>query len=606
MMSLPRRFGISGDLINSFNSIVNPDIIFNIYVIGKCFKPMKNGIYSSIVLILLFVFWMTPGLIGREPWKADEPFNFGIANGMMQSGDWVVPKLTGEPFLEKPPLYFATAALCGRLFSPPLEPYEASRVATAFYISLALLFFAFTAQELYGPGYGGRAVFLLLGCVLLQEAGHKMSSDVSLFAGFSIAIYGFALCRRRGTLGGFWIGTGTGIGFLSKGLLAPGTLGISAILLPVFFSTWRRKNYFYSLLVAGVAALPWLVIWPIVLFQRSPDFFMHWFVGENFGRFLGNNFGGVVGFDGNIRDSHSYYLVNLVWLAWPAVLPAAWSVWHFRQTRRDHPIYQIPVLIFVAMIAILSASATNRSLYALPLLLPISLIALPAIPNIPVRVASIVNRFSLLFFGSLALVLWFGWFAMVTGSPSVVAHKLHDFQPDYIPRINGVLLVAAIFYSSAWLLLVIKVTRLDTNVFVNWTLGIVLIWGLIMTLWLPALNAGSSYRAAFTDLKRSLPQGYKCIASRNLGESERAMLEYFTGLQTIRLESTGSSGNCDLLLEERGGDSKSLYSGLQRIWEFNHPSIRPKNIFTLYRINTTIMLDNARTPRAVGKPGYGG
>src|SRR5512135_272307 len=379
---------------------------------------------------------MTPGLIGREPWKADEPFTFGIANDMMRSGDWVVPRLTGEPFLEKPPLYYATAAVCGRLFSPPLEPYEASRMATAFYMSLAVLFFALTARELYGPGYGGRAVFLLIGCVLLQETGHKMITDVSLFAGFSIALYGFALCRRRGTVGGFWIGTGTGIGFLSKGLLAPGVIGLCAVLLPLLFPAWRRKDYRHSLMVSCAAALPWLIIWPVALFQRSPDFFMHWLVGENFGRFLGNNYGGIVGFNAHIKDSHSYYLTNLIWLAWPAVLPAAWSLWHFRKIRRDHPVYQIPVLVFVVMIAVLSASSTNRSLYAMQMLLPISLIALPAIPNIPGRIASIGNRFSILFFGSLALLLWLGWLAMITGNPAFIAHKLHDFQPDYVPSVK--------------------------------------------------------------------------------------------------------------------------------------------------------------------------
>jgi 4-amino-4-deoxy-L-arabinose transferase-like glycosyltransferase len=552
---------------------------------------VKNNIYSSTALILLFVFWMTPGIIGRDPWKADEPFNFGIANEMIRSGDWVVPRLTGEPFLEKPPLYYATAAVCGKLFSPPLELYDASRIATAFYMSLAVLFFALTARELYGPGYGGRAVFLLIGCVLLQEDGHKMVTDVSLLTGFSIALYGFALCRRRGTLGGFWIGTGTGIGFLSKGLLAPGVLGISAVLLPLLFRAWRRKDYLHSLMVSCAAALPWLIIWPIALFQRSPDFFMHWFMGENFGRFLGNNYGGVVGFSELIKDSHSFYLTNLIWLAWPAVLPAAWSLWHFRQTRGNHPVYQIPLLVFVVMIAILSASATNRSLYAIPMLLPICLIALPAIPNVPARAASIGNRFSILFFGSLALALWIGWLAMITGTPAVIAHKLHDFQPDYVPMVKWILLVAALCYSLAWLLVVITITRTDKDITVNWTLGIILIWGLIMTLWLPALNAGSSYRAAFTDLKRSLPSGYTCIASRQLGESERAMLEYFTGLQTRRVEAAGSSGNCDLLLEEQGGDGGNSDAGMQRIWEFKHPSIRPKNIFILYRINNARKLE---------------
>ena len=566
---------------------------------------MKNNIYSTTALILLFVFWMTPGLIGREPWKADEPFSFGIANEMMRSGDWVVPRLTGEPFLEKPPLYYATAAVCGRLFSPPLELYDACRMATFFYMSLAVLFFALTARELYGSGYGGSAVFLLIGCVSFQEAAHKIITDVGMFAGFSIALYGFALCRRRKTLGGFWIGTGTGIGFLTKGLLAPGILGITAIVLPLLFPGWRRKGYRHSLIIACATALPWLIIWPLALFHRSPDFFMHWFVRENFGRFLGNNYGGTVGFNEHITDSHSYYLTNLIWIAWPAVLLAAWSLWHFRRTRLDHPLYQIPVLVFVVMIATLSASATNRSLYAMPLLLPISLIALPGIPRIPARVNSICNRFSILFFGGLALVLWFGWLAMITGSPAVIAQKLHDFQPDYVPAIKGVLLVTALCYSLAWLFLVVMITRADKDFIVNWTLGVVLTWGLIMTLWLPALNAGSSYRTAFMNLKQSIPAEYTCIASRGLGESERAMLEYFTGLQTLRVESAESPPNCDLLLEEQSGDGRKLDTGMQPIWEFSHPSIRPKNIFTLFRINTTKMLPSEKAHGAALNTGHG-
>ncbi len=548
---------------------------------------MKNNIYSATALILLFVLWMTPGLIGREPWKADEPLNFGIADEMIQSGDWIVPRLTGEPFLEKPPLYYATAAVCARLFSPPLQLYDACRIATAFYMFLAVLFFALTARELYGPEFGGRAVFLLISCVALQVAGHKIIPDVGLFAGFSIAIYGFTLCRRRRTWGGFWIGTGTGIGFLTKGLLAPGVLGIIAILLPLLFPAWRRKDYRHSLLVAFAAALPWLTVWPVALFHRSPDFFMQWLVHENFGRFLGNNYGGTVGFNEHKLNSHSYFLTSLIWLAWPAVLPAAWSLWHFRRTRRDHPVYQVPVLVFVVMLATLCASATSRSIYAMPILLPISLIALPVIPKIPARMTRIGNWFSILLSGGLALVLWFGWLAMITGSPAVIAQKLHYYLPDYVPAVKGILLVAALCYSLAWLFMVVAITRVDKDFIVNWTLGVLLIWGLLMTLWLPALNSGSSYRAVFTDLKKSLPPGYSCIASRGLGESERAMLKYFTGLQTLRVEAAGSPENCDLLLEEQSGDDvRKPEAGMQLIWEIDHPSRRPKNIFTLFRIIT--------------------
>lgn len=538
---------------------------------------MKINLLSLPALILVFVLWITPGLVGREPWKADEPYSFGLINHMVQTGDWVVPTLAGEPFLEKPPLFYLTAAGFGRFFSPPLKLYDASRLATAFYMLLAFLFFALTARELYGKEYAAIAVILLLGCAHLQETAHKLITDVGLFAGFSIALYGFALSRRRRAAGGFWIGSGTGIGFLSKGLLAPGVLGIIAIALPAFFRQWRRKDYGVSLVSALAAALPWLVIWPAALYLRSSSFFLEWFWYQNFGRFFGFAHAGT-------GNSHSFYILNLLWIAWPVVLPASWSLWHFRRSWREHPVYQIPLTAFLVILAVLSASASNRSIYALPVLLPVTLIAVAGIDRLPVKAKVIGNRASVLFFGGAALFLWFSWFVMMTGSPAVAAQKIHDFQPDYVPSVNGLLLAVAVLYSLAWLFIVIKVTRSPDYAVVNWTLGVVLAWGLIMTLWLPAVNAGMSYRTAFMSLKKSMPAQYSCVASKGLGESERAMLEYFSGLRTRRIEASGP-GNCDLLLEQRGGEARmsAAAPAWQKIWEIRLPSSRPKDIFTLYR-----------------------
>jgi 4-amino-4-deoxy-L-arabinose transferase-like glycosyltransferase len=544
---------------------------------------MKINILSRPALILLFILWIIPGLVGREPWKADEPYSFNIVYNMIQTGDWVVPSLAGEAFLEKPPLFFLTAAGFGRLFSPPLELYDAARLASAFYMSLSFLFLALAARELFGKDYATTAVILLLGCAHLQVTAHKLITDVSLFAGFSIAIYGFTLSRRRQTAGGGWIGIGTGIGFLSKGLLALGVIGIVAAALPVLYQQWRQKDYAVSLAVALVAALPWIVIWPVALYRKSPDFFIYWLWDQNFGRFLGFNRGSV-GFNAAAPVSHSYYILNLVWIAWPVVLPAFLALWHFRRAWREHPIYQVPLVAFVVMITVLSASSTHRALYAVPLLLPVTLIAVPGVNLLPLKTKLIATRASVLLFGAVAILLWLGWFAMITGSPVVIAQKIHEYWPDYTPSVNRVLLTAAVLYSLAWLFIVIKVTRSPDFAIVNWTLGVVLTWGLVMTLWLPALNASSGYRDTFTALKKSMPDRYSCVARLGLGESERGMLEYFTGIRTRQIGAIGS-GDCDLLLEERSGSSRASAAGplWKKIWEFRRPSNHPKEIFTLYK-----------------------
>ncbi len=538
---------------------------------------------SIPVLILLFILWITPGLVVRDPWKADEPYTVGIVNSMIHTGDLVVPSLTGEPFLEKPPIFFITAAAFGRLLSPPLELHAAARLATGLYIFLALLFFALSAQELYGGDYRTIAVLLLLGCVNLQIPAHKLITDDALFAGFSMALYGFALAGRRRGAAGFWIGTGTGIGFLSKGLIAPGALSVTAIVLPVLFRQWRRKDYAFSLAIAFAAALPWLVIWPAALYLRSPDFFVYWFWDQNFGRFLGFNKGSV-GFNAAALDSHSFFIVNLVWLAWPVVLLAFWSLWHFRRSWREHPAYRMPLVSFLVILAVLSASATNRVLYALPMLLPITLIAVPGSSVLPLKAKVILNRASVLIFGGIAIAAWAAWLAMMTGHPAAIARKLYDFQPDYVPTVNLVLVAVAFLYSMGWLFAVTRVFRAPDNAILNWTFGVILAWCLAMTLWLPVLETGSSYRSAFTSLKKSLPAEYKCVASVNLGESERAMLEYFAGLQPRRIEVSGI-GNCDLLLEVQGSESRPpAGSGWEKIWEFKRPSLHPKDIFTLYEL----------------------
>ena len=44
-----------------------------------------------------------PGIIGHDPWKADEGYTFGNNYDLLQTGDWVVAHFAGEPFMEKPP-----------------------------------------------------------------------------------------------------------------------------------------------------------------------------------------------------------------------------------------------------------------------------------------------------------------------------------------------------------------------------------------------------------------------------------------------------------------------------------------------------------------------
>ena len=81
------------------------------------------------ILAVLIVAWMLPGLFGRDPWKADEAYTFGLVLHIIETGDHLVPTLAGEPFLQKPPLFFSTAAVFVKAFGSFLGFGNAARLA---------------------------------------------------------------------------------------------------------------------------------------------------------------------------------------------------------------------------------------------------------------------------------------------------------------------------------------------------------------------------------------------------------------------------------------------------------------------------------------------
>lgn len=532
-----------------------------------------------IVVAAVFLLWMTPGLVGRDLWKADEPYSFGMINHIVKSGDWVVPTLAGEPFMEKPPVFYLTAAGFVRLLSPGmLKPHEAARMACVFYMLLTVLFMGLAARELLGSDYRAIAVIVLIGSAGLQVTAHKLITDIAMIAGISMALYGLAVSPRRYALGGFLLGTGAGLGFLSKGLLAPGMIGVTALLLPMVFAEWRRKSFFHTLFIACAAALPWFFIWPVALYLRSPHNFIEWFWYQNLGRFLGYAHVGR-------EFSWIFYFIHLPWFALPSLPVALWAIWHNRSSLRAYSGISLPLIMFIVMFLVLTLSSSIRNIYALPMLIPLTILAAAGAGSFPERAQKAVNWTGLALFGALALLLWTGWIAVITGSPAFLANKLHALQPDYVPAFNAILFITACIYSALWVFAVIRSRDFEHAYLLNWTAGMVLGWGLMMTLWLPWLDAGSGYRDMFLSLREKIPARCNYVLMQGLGESERGLLEYYTGVLP-RTITDQNINECDYLLTQSGSEPVDPPAAVKwrlvwECWRPGKPQDRPKEIFTL-------------------------
>ena len=498
-------------------------------------------------LCALIAAWLLPGLIGHDPWKPDEAYTFGLVYHIRESGDWLVPTLAGEPFVEKPPLFFWTAALFSYPFGWLMPLHDAARLASAFYVSLTLLFVGLTARRLYGASAAWPAALLLGACLGYLQHAHQLITDDALLAGIAIGLYGLA--RRSG-----WIlGTGAGIAFLSKGLLGPGVLALTAVALIAFRDwrdTWRTWGF------ALIAFAPWALVWPWLFYRHSPALFHEWFWVNNFGRFTGEaGLGGVL--------DHALYAKALAWFALPAWPLALWAVWRYRAPST------LPIAAFVVMFIVLSAASSARTLYGLPLLVPLALLAAAGLDTAPRWLERTLDAIALWGFAALGILLWCAWIAFMAGwhSPFLETHA-----PGFVPHLQLFALLAALVITGLWL----YALRLHPRLPVRWLAGVMLAWGLAMTLWLPWLDYAKGYRSVIADMQAVRMQNPGCVATRGLTEPQRAMFHYHAGIEAP------SRADCPWLLVHTGTKQPPLPGDSWKLaWQGTRPG-DSKEFFWLF------------------------
>lgn len=526
--------------------------------------------------VLLCVAWILPGLVGHDPWKPDEAHTFGIVYQLLKDGDWVVPMLAGEPYVDKPPLIYLTAALTGTLFSWLLPLHDGARLAAGVYMALTFLFISLTAKELYGPSKGWVAALMLLGCGGLLLRGHQLLADTALLAGLSISLYALALSARRPLIAGLWLGTGLGICIFSEGLVEPVMLLLTMALLPIVSPHWRTRHYLLTVLLGLLVATPWALIWPFLLEARSPQLFEKWFWITNVERLKG-----IFVFTQN--EDYFYYGNVLPWFAWPAWPFAIWSLWAGGRAGLPKPGTVLPIAAFAAFFLFLSIIGEGRDVYGMPLLLPISLLAVASFETLKRGAANLYYWFAIILFTFFAVVGWFYWTAIDIGVPTKLWKHMMDMQPGYQTGGRAFMVMLAALFTMAWLVLLFNIKRRPERPVITWATGITMIWALVALLLIRYIDTGKTYRTVFTQLAQAVPASHGCIYSQSLGEPQRAMLHYFGNILTVRLEKPGKRPDCDLLIIQDKWKFPTHAGGPWKlIWEGRRPGDKLER-FRLYK-----------------------
>jgi 4-amino-4-deoxy-L-arabinose transferase-like glycosyltransferase len=249
---------------------------------------------------------------------------------------------------------------------------------------------------------------------------------------------------------------------------------------------------------------------------------------------------------------HLHYAKALIWFGLPAWPIAAWALWKREYSAKA---LQLPLVAFIVMFTVLSAASSARTLYGLPMLVPLALLAAGALPpRWLLRALELIG-----FYGGLlaGLALWAAWIAFMAGwRPSFLEAQ----SPGYVPQIHLAGLLAAVAITviciHAW-------RHLQPRMPARWLAGVALAWGLAMTLWLPWLDHGKSYRGVIGDLKAHAAPG--CISARGLTEPQRAMFHYFAGIKA-------GTGECpNLVLHTGSAEMPDAGAGWKPLWRGTRP-----------------------------------
>ncbi len=512
-------------------------------------------------LVSLCAAWVMLGLVGHDPWKSDDATTFGVAWEMMHGASVLAPTLASEPYVARPPLVHALAALTGTALSPPLAPHDAARLAVGVMLALTLWLVSLAAVELFGRAWRWLPALLFAGSLGLWDRGHQLSPELGLTLGIALATYGLALGLRRPVAGGLALGLGAAVAFLSRGLMGPLWLALTAIML-VAFAGWRSRNHAITIGVALAVALPLSLAWPALLESRAPEHLAAWRAADSLSSYFAP-------FSPDGSDP-LYVLKNLPWFAWPALPLALWTLWMrgrgFNGGLAQPGIELCATLAAVVIIGV-SLMAEPRATYLMPALVPLVLLGAIEIDTLTRGFSAALDWFGILTFGLLAVIVWAIWFdARMFGMTLGVARLFRDVEVGYQPPFHALAFAVSLFLTLLWIALVRPARRSNRRTVLNWTAGMVLVWGLYTTIWLPYLDSRRSYRSVAESLAVALPrQG--CVVSRNLGEAQRALFAYFATLTTVR-EEDKPDNDCRYLLVQYGRlDTSPSEQGWDAIWD---------------------------------------
>jgi 4-amino-4-deoxy-L-arabinose transferase-like glycosyltransferase len=331
----------------------------------------RSSWLKDILLLTLITSLFFGAFLGTRNLSAPDELRYSeIPREMIADQDYLIPKLNGVKYFEKPPLFYWMQVASIKSFG--LNEWSL-RLATALMGLLGVLATYLFSRRLYDRKTGWLAALILSSMTLYSAMAHVITLDMTVSVFIIISLYLFYLATRPATkhvrayVWGAFIAAAAAM--MTKGLIGLVFPAIIGGLWVLIFQRWRQLKYLH--LISGVTIFILLAApWHILVQLKTPEFLNFYFIEQQVLRYA-------------TESAHRYHsplfyapVILLGTLPWICFLPQAlnsikqWR-WHNR-FQYENEIFLTGWSLFI----ILFFSTSNSKLipYILPALAPLAIL----------------------------------------------------------------------------------------------------------------------------------------------------------------------------------------------------------------------------------------
>lgn len=286
----------------------------------------RDILAASGVFLFAFALYLLPAVLARPLCETPEARLAAVAREMVRSGDYVVPRLAGEPRLNKPPLPYWLAAGAAHLLGGGADPSRTVMTRAVLLPPALLGALALFVVVLYGCKVFGRPAGVMAGLLLgfsllpcrFAQLGYGDITLLFLCAGMLCSAAWLVSVPRPGILSALALGITLGLAVLTKGHIP-----LLLLAAPVLFEVLLRRRFngrkvlvfVAALVIAAAIAAPWF----LAVMKREPT---AWAA-------MSRELGEAVSPTGHVQsDRWYYYFYRLAGslAPWTLLLLAAWPL----------------------------------------------------------------------------------------------------------------------------------------------------------------------------------------------------------------------------------------------------------------------------------------